>query len=98
MEALLIVLLVLALVTLVGHGIWIGLAALGRSLTGAGEVRGRVERDERCPGCGARLNDRERDCPNCGLVRDGARARQLRDLAVARRQVDALYDRGELDH
>jgi hypothetical protein len=99
---LLLVLLALALVTLVGHGIWLVLAALVRALFPGGARRPgpapRVRRDEAlCPACDARLGEWDEDCPRCGLDPGGARAGQLRELDAAARQVRDLLSRRELD-
>src|SRR5262249_3177725 len=58
-EALLLLLLGLTMVTLVGHGIWVALASLWRSASGEVERGPRRERRGRCPACWAWLGEWE---------------------------------------
>ncbi len=99
---LLLLLLVLGVVTVVGHGIWVAIAAFLRLFTGSGNNRPRHDQHDRpeklrCIGCGTPLRERERDCPSCGLEREGWRAGQLHDLDASIRQVQGLIARGEID-
>src|SRR5262245_11502788 len=94
----LLLLLALGVVTLVGHGVWVVLAALLRAVSGG-------EREEpsrplavppvrRCDGCGTRLSLQQVRCPACGRA---AVAAEADELEVASRHVRALAERGPLD-
>src|SRR5262245_19095667 len=94
MEYVLLVLFVLVVVTLVGHGIWVVVAGFFRLLAGD---RPRPEhrpqtRGERCIGCAMRLRSWERVCPDCGLDQQGARAVRLREAEAIRQVRDLLAD------
>jgi hypothetical protein len=98
MEVLLVFLLALVAVTVVGHGIWLLMAALVRSVQGPrpepaqrpGPAPSRKPSEDVCPGCEAQLLSWQQTCPRCGLDQGGTVARQLRDLVAARRVVARL--------
>ena len=79
-ERILILLIVLAVVTLVGHGIWALVAAVFRALTGESRTH-RWEQSIRCPGCGQNNPVTRSRCDWCGIVLKG----ELADLAALRR-------------
>jgi hypothetical protein len=89
---------VLAVVAVIGHGIWVAVAAIYRSARSA-QDHGRLSRRRvfrRCVGCGEEfLSDDER-CPHCGLDRASKAAAELRDLEAAARTVQRLRDQGTL--
>lgn len=89
----------LVAVTLVGHGIWVVIAAMIRAVSTPDRPppRPRPVRREECPGCAARLVPDDRDCPNCGLPLDGRTARRLDRVRTAEREVRELADRAALD-
>ena len=99
MELLCVLFFAVLIVTLVGHGIWVTAAAVFRLL---GEPPGAAARaggrgPGHCTACGAPLKGWDRVCFACGLERDGPRAREAGDLAVAVGQVRALHGRGDPD-
>lgn len=99
MELLLILLFVLGGITLVGHGIWVALAAFFRLLTGDSEAPGSAVRraEQDCLGCGRHLQPSVRVCPDCRLERGGRLERLLRELDGAIRQIRGLEERNEID-
>ncbi len=94
MDILLAMLAVVAVVTVVGHGIWVLCAAVIRLLTGAPsrQVTGR-----QCPRCGAPCAARSRVCPSCGLNFDGSQSQEIDELTAAARHVQRLAGRGTVD-
>lgn len=95
---LLILLVVLLILAAVGHGLWIGTAALFRALFGsARESESPQRRFETCPGCENLHLATAHRCPSCGLQLTGARAAELRDLAATLRQLRRLHRAGRLD-
>jgi len=96
LEAVFFLLLALALVTLVGHGIWIALAWLIRTLFGLSRG-GRTEDRRRCPFC-QRLTPGSRDrCDWCGRDFRSALAAELADLEGLTRQLKRLQEAGVLE-
>lgn len=95
---------ILLVVAIVGHGLWLLGAALGRALFGVPE---RLPRDavrpatfgrrRRCPRCGTMYAAVLEACPSCGLDPAGTEARELRDLEITARQIQALVDSGDLE-
>ncbi|MFO0929364.1 MAG: hypothetical protein U0736_20445 [Gemmataceae bacterium] len=96
---LLLLLFVLGIVTLVGHGIWAMLAALFRLLSGAASVdhQGALRHTERCAGCGEPLRPTATVCPVCRLSTGGRTARELTELNGSIAQVRGLAEREEID-
>ena len=80
--ALLAILLALALVTLVGHGIWVLLA----TIFGGGKKR----LSESCMFCGRSTPVGSEHCEWCGRDLAGLLGRELRDLESCRRQLQRL--------
>src|SRR4051794_4816470 len=102
MEMLFALVLGAALVAVVGHALWLAIAAVFRAL-GLAQEQAPPERPRRprqtprCPACDARLVDAEGVCPGCGLDPEGKLAGQLRDLETTRFVVARLVDREEID-
>lgn len=92
-QVLIILLIVLGVITLVGHGIWVLLAAILRAVTGGT----RAPATEKCPFCD-RLNlaGRQR-CDWCGRELRTEAAAQLRDVAGFERIVRRLERAEEID-
>ncbi|MBV9123514.1 MAG: hypothetical protein JO112_09165, partial [Planctomycetes bacterium] len=93
-----VILVILGLVTLVGHGLWV-LAAL---VFGAilGKERGTSKsspRKEKCIQCGYWNPAGARYCESCGLAHDNPRAAELADLQATTRQLERLGGQGALD-
>jgi hypothetical protein len=84
----------LALVTLVGHGLWLLAAALVRLLAGSASSH---PVDRRCPRCDYRLRVGERICPYCGLAPAQEPLSEAGDLSAAARMVRLLLERGRID-
>jgi hypothetical protein len=95
---LLVLLFALIAVTLVGHGIWVAVAAFLRFLVAKPPPPEQPARSRQqgCLGCGTRLRPRERVCPSCGLNQHGPRATELRE-AESIRQVRDLVTRSDID-
>lgn len=87
----------LVVVAMVGHLLWLLGAAIVKNVFSAGPPRDREPRfhpDQDCRRCGERLLNFEKNCPACGLERDGDTARELRDLQITGDAIDGLV-RGE---
>ncbi len=93
---LLLLLVVLIVITLVGHGIWVALAAFFRLLGGGPRSPERPLRQpqERCVGCATWLKAWEHVCPGCGLHQEGPRAGRLREAAAIRQVRELLVHGG----
>lgn len=86
-------LMALVAVALVGHLLWLMGAAIFKNVFAAAPPRDRQRRnqpEQECPRCGERLLGFEKNCPDCGLERHGATARELRDLAITADAIDTL--------
>jgi hypothetical protein len=91
--------LVLGIIALVGHTIWIALAALVHAISGkpdAPRSRPVLERAGRCPRCANQLKNRDRYCPRCHFDTEGARAVELRELEVTRRTLQTCLEQGAI--
>lgn len=101
-------LFVLGLITLIGHGIWVLLAKIGRTLFGSttnepAELRlheptytpARVPRF--CNHCGASLGANSNRCYSCGEVNDPTTTARLDDLEATERQLKRFQAQGVLD-
>ena len=98
------VIFAIGIITLVGHGIWVLVAAIFRAIfrepdaeRAAVDNRGdaRTSRETRCAECGSALRDSDSFCPLCGLSRSSARP--MTDLARTARQLDKFLNQGRLD-
>ncbi|HMX30053.1 MAG TPA: zinc ribbon domain-containing protein, partial [Blastocatellia bacterium] len=96
MEELFWLLLIIGAVTLIGHGIWVVLAAFFRAFFGEPE-RKPVELQLRCVACGTELQFGDDFCPACGCHQKTAEASPLAELATTARQLDRLLNQGKLD-
>jgi hypothetical protein len=96
---------VLFVVTTVGHGIWVVLASIFRSMGARPEPwpeeraprRSREGSRVRCPRCGVTYSHSHHLCPSCGLSPTAPLARDLRDLETTARNVEALVNAGTLE-
>ena len=104
----LILLIVVGLITVVGHLIWLMLAAMGRALMGISEPPPTpppppppggdpVRQQPTCPECETRVPFQAQSCPFCRLDLSGPAFRQLGDLKVARRVLHLLAAEESLD-
>jgi hypothetical protein len=109
MEFLLIFLFILALITAIGHGIWVVGAAIARAVFGAdsGEAT-ELRLHERhytpprqptfCDHCGASLGANSKLCFSCGRTQlDAADKETLQDLDATERQFKRWREQGALD-
>src|SRR4051812_26206639 len=89
---------VLGLLAVVGHGLWLLIAAAIGGLVGSSVPPAPAPgRRHSCPGCRATLLPIDRTCPGCGLDLDGGLAADLARLRAAGRDVRDLAHRGLLD-
>jgi hypothetical protein len=92
--------LVLAVVAVIGHGIWVMVAAIfsGGSRRRAidGDRPSRRRAFQPCVGCGEKMSSDDYDCPACGLDPDSDAADELKDLDAAERTIDRLFEEGTL--
>jgi hypothetical protein len=104
MEFLIGLLFAIALITFIGHGIWLVLAAIYRAFTGQSESQSVSISDysaaqrrygSKCAECGAILRIEDSFCPVCGLSRSSVRP--MADLATTTRQLDRFLNQGKLD-
>jgi hypothetical protein len=96
-EYLLGLLIVLVVVTLVGHGIWVGIAKLVGALATENADRGDTGRfyGHACRNCGESMRSFEDRCPRCGLER--VDAREAADLRATLRHLREFHDEGLID-
>lgn len=94
-SGLLLLFFVVAIVTLVGHGIWTVAALILRGSFGSGAQRGPDRQS--CPKCGIHFGGEHSHCPSCGLNMNGALAVELRELDRAARSIQYLIDTETLD-
>jgi hypothetical protein len=88
---------VVTVVTVVGHGLWMLFAAVGRSLSEPDSPTLPLNlhgEPKLCPNCGDALVPLRPDCPGCGLTR--AAASEARDLAVTFRTLNNFRNRATL--
>ncbi|MBS1812359.1 MAG: hypothetical protein JST84_29610 [Acidobacteria bacterium] len=108
MEILFALLIFLGLITLIGHGIWVLLAAIGRAISGndtkqPAELRlndkpSTPPRTPRfCNDCGATLGANANLCFSCGKTQNLAEAETLNDLDATERQLKRFHEQGVLD-
>src|SRR5262245_51782500 len=104
MEILISLLFALALITLIGHGIWVLLAMILRAIFSGSEAEraavddrsaAQAPRKTHCSECGTALLDGDSFCPLCGRVR--LSAGPMADLAMIARQLDKFLSQGRLD-
>ena len=88
---LLVLFVLLAVVTVIGHGIWVGLAAVFRA------IRPRKEQPPVCRFCYHRMPSNSEHCPACGRSQVSPMAAELADLEAFGRQVDRFEEAGTLD-
>jgi hypothetical protein len=92
MEYLCFGLVLLALVAVIGHGLWMLFAELFRLLFGSEPQPPQVA----CAGCGhVWPPSQQRTCPQCGLDPAGTAALELRELDATQRQLRAFLSTGD---
>ncbi len=109
MEILLGFLFVLGVITLIGHGLWVLLAAIGRAIFGTTtEDTTALRLHEKnytpprqpsfCDHCGAALAVNSKLCFSCGRTQLGLEEKEtLNDLDATERQLKRLHQQGVLD-
>ncbi len=82
-----------------GHAVWLGMAALLRSLKPPRQpvFEPRRGRPRRCVRCGTSFNSADGNCPECHLDPRSSTAAELRDLEAAARMVQGLLESAGLD-
>jgi hypothetical protein len=92
------------IITLIGHGIWVLVAAIFRAIFREPDAEraavdnsggARTNRETRCAECGSALHDGDSFCHLCGLSRSSAGP--MADLAKTARQLDKFLNQGKLD-
>jgi len=91
-EFLMVLMIVLLVVTVVGHLIWITLAWFLRLLFG--QPGRRLDQQRPCPFCERRTRWSEDRCEWCGRELQGQLAEEMSDLAGLRRQLKRLREAG----
>src|SRR4051794_14679121 len=102
MNILLPLLIAVAVITLVGHSIWVICALVLRGLFGSPsrpplQTGDALSEARFCPACRNRMAPGARHCLGCGLEVTSAAARELAEFAVVLRQLDAFIARQELE-
>src|SRR5262245_51704789 len=98
METLVILVVIVAVVTVVGHGIWVFLAWLFGAPRRTEEVEASSKTaGEDCIGCGGTVFAGYKRCRWCGLDPHGAVAAELTDLQAAARELTVFREQGTLD-
>ncbi|MGI6414617.1 MAG: hypothetical protein ACOX1P_03030 [Thermoguttaceae bacterium] len=93
-EALFFLLFVLAIITLVGHAIWVIIAAAVRALLGLTKTRESLRVP--CPWCERATSAAQPRCQWCGLAIYEGSAIRLADLAAMRRQLRRWQETGKI--
>ncbi len=97
MEILVGLLFVLGIMAVIGHGIWLLVAAIFRAIFGEPDQKP-VELRVRCAECGASLGIADDFCAACGRwQKTPTDSSPLADLAMTARQLDRLLNQGKLD-
>ena len=89
-STLFVILVVLVLVTLLGHGMWVLIGTVYRALFNASpppEARTTVQRAPECARCRHTMSKEENRCPRCGLACDSVLAQELADMDATFRQM-----------
>lgn len=99
MEIFVGLLLVLGIITVVGHAIWWALAKIFHAFWGKSpEPVKAVSLISQCVGCGVSLGLKDDFCPSCGRPQKvNTKADPLADLAMTSRQMDRFLNQGEID-
>lgn len=95
-EVLIVLVVLLTIVTLVGHGIWVMLAAVARTLAPA-PGSPRPQGHKRCPLCGYANSESADRCVWCGKPIGVEAASEMSDLAAMRRQLGRLRAQAAMD-
>jgi len=90
-------LVVLTIVTVLGHGIWLLVALVCRALAGSPAHRAKEDESVECPRCSRFFAPGQRRCYACGLNRDSPLAEELADLQAAARQLERFRESGSLE-
>ncbi len=93
-EALLFILIVLTVVTVIGHGIWVVLAWIGRTIGGAGSKDAEIHLS--CPWCEKVTTVGRGRCQWCGRTLFDRQARGIADLGAVRRKLQEWQSQGKL--
>jgi hypothetical protein len=100
----LLFLFAIGIITLIGHGIWVLVAAIFRAIFREPDAEraavndksdAQTRRETRCAECGSPLHDGDSFCHLCGLSRSSAGP--MADLAKTARQLDKFLNQGKLD-
>ncbi|NLS96099.1 MAG: hypothetical protein GXX96_28505 [Planctomycetaceae bacterium] len=94
LEALLVLVILLVVVTVVGHVIWITLAWIGRAVMGSESKDAHIHLP--CPWCEQPTTVHQGRCQWCGRALFDNQARGVADLAAVRRKVQEWQSRGKL--
>ena len=100
MEALLALGFILLLITLIGHGIWVFLRWIIRSLAGKGALEPQVQSLGlfRCISCKAAISQTTTFCGKCGARQpSGIIGELLKDLAATERQFERFHRSGAIE-
>src|SRR4051812_3119517 len=104
MEILIILFILVAFITLIGHGIWVFLAWFLRTVSGGQQdqtlstlsIQTQTAEPRTCPNCGEPLSVTMKFCGVCGAQRPTlSQAAQLRDQEATLRQLERLQQSGK---
>ncbi len=98
-EILVGLLVVLGIITVIGHAIWWTLAKILHAFLGKSpEPVKAVSLISQCAGCGVSLGLKDDFCPSCGRPQKvNTNADPLADLAMTSRQLDRFLNQGKID-
>ncbi len=96
--ALSLLLVLIAMITLVGHGIWVTIRAIIRQLAGSSKrSEKQTSEGQRCENCGFRIESAADYCGRCGCARlSGIVVELLKDLRATDRQLERFHRAGSL--
>jgi hypothetical protein len=96
-EFLLYLIVILAVIALVGHGMWVLASAVIHALFGVEPLGLPAGPWSECVACGASLHPGRTRCPDCGLRRNDPVALELGDLQAMVRELERLGNQGMVD-
>ena len=100
MDTLLVLLFLLVLITLLGHGIWLVVRAVFRWLAGPSPAKKQPQTFgiSRCPNCNYTFEPDADFCGQCGFRKpSGIVVELLKDLAATERQLERFHRSGAID-
>lgn len=99
MDVLLLLLVCLGIITLIGHGLWVLVAAIVRALVGTRvePIKAPPQLLTQCAECGASLQREDKFCVRCGHWQGASSGNAQDELLLVARRLNLLLEQGRLD-